>query len=75
MNGENLEFASFNFKLAVIQELIYNLNILLPKYDVYQVFGYDYVNQHGYQEIAEVKAYFEQLVLIKPTRLTLPNWR
>ena len=30
-----LKFDNFNFKLCIIQELMYNKNVLLPKFDAY----------------------------------------
>lgn len=33
---EYLEFDNFNFKLAIIQELMYDINVLQPEFDIYE---------------------------------------
>ncbi len=58
-------FQDFNFKLAVINELMYNQETLKPKFDVYA-----FSEQHNidrsqmrweYEMIPEVREYFENL--------------
>ena len=62
----NLKFENFNFKLCIIQELMYNKNILKPKFDVYD-FIEEYnkrkinIEDEGYQIIKEVADWFENL--------------
>ena len=61
-----LSFDNFNFKLAVVQELMYNKKLIEPKFDVYD-FAKDYVKREidvedeGYKPIREVKKWFEEL--------------
>ena len=61
-----LVFDNFNFKLAIIQELMYNKELIKPKFDVY-AFAKDYanrqidVNNEGYTPIQEVKTWFDML--------------
>ncbi|HEX6431378.1 MAG TPA: hypothetical protein VF008_26990, partial [Niastella sp.] len=43
IEGEKIEFADFNFKLAIIQELMYNKKLIKPEFDLY-----DFVD--NYQE-------------------------
>jgi hypothetical protein len=68
--GEKIEFADFNFKLAVIQELMYNKELLKPKFDLYE-FVENYaareidIEEEGYEFIPEVTAYFEALEIDK----------
>lgn len=59
-------FTDFNFKLAVIQKLMYEKNILTPRFDVYEfTAGYTVrhidIEKEGYDIIPEVRQYFEQL--------------
>jgi hypothetical protein len=68
--GEKIEFADFNFKLAVIQELMYNKKLIKPEFDLY-----DFVENHkereidveeeGYAFIPEVMDYFTSLEIDK----------
>ena len=46
VKGEVLTFTNFNFKLAVIQELMYEQELLKPKFDVY-----DFCNDYAKKEI------------------------
>ena len=63
---DKIQFIDFNFKLAVIQELMYNCELLKPKFSVFE-FAKKYTKRaiglHGepYEPIPEVVAYFEQL--------------
>ncbi len=64
--GEKIEFKDFNFKLAVIQQLMYDKNLIQPVFDLYE-FVENYqprkinVEKEGYAFIPEVTAYFESL--------------
>lgn len=64
--GEKINFTDFNFKLAVIQELMYNQELLKPKFDVYE-FAEEYSKREidvlfeGDEPIAEVLNYFKKL--------------
>lgn len=68
--GEKIAFKDFNFKLAVIQELMYNKELLKPAFDLYD-FVKNYagreidVEEEGYEFIPEVTAYFEALEIDK----------
>jgi hypothetical protein len=63
---ENTRFKDFNVKLAVIQKLMYEDDVLTPRFDVY-AFAEHYparridVEAEGYGVIPEVRAYFEAL--------------
>ncbi|NOU72499.1 hypothetical protein GC098_13860 [Paenibacillus sp. LMG 31458] len=65
---EGISFKDFNFKLVVIEELMYRQNILEPAFDLY-AFVADYlerdinIEDEGYEIIPEAKTYFEELVL------------
>jgi Leucine-rich repeat (LRR) protein len=65
---------NFNLKLIVINKLMYEDEVLLPKFDVYQ-FAKEYDNRNidigeeGYDIIPEVKTYFENLKI--PSSLLL----
>ena len=58
-------FQDFNFKLAVINELMYNQETLKPKFDVYAFAEQHNINlslmQWEYEMIPEVREYFEAL--------------
>ncbi|TPN82975.1 DUF6892 domain-containing protein [Aquimarina algicola] len=66
-----LQFKDFGFKLAVINELMYNQDILQPKIDAYTFIekqrnltasdAYDVIEEEGYDIIPEIKEYFENL--------------
>lgn len=70
ISGEKIEFKDFNFKLAIIEELMYNKKILTPKFDVYE-FGEFYdkreidIEEEGYEPIPEVVEYFKKLEIDK----------
>ncbi|GGO02111.1 DUF6892 domain-containing protein [Saccharibacillus kuerlensis] len=63
-----VKFADFNFKLAVIEELMYKQNVLKPRFDVV-AFAQEYalreisIAEEGDRPIPEVREYFERLVL------------
>jgi hypothetical protein len=66
IEGEKIEFKDFNFKLAVIQILMYEKELLLPKFDLYEfVELYDKreidIEEEGYDFIPEVTEYFKKL--------------
>lgn len=68
----NVKFESdFNFKLMVIQRVMYQDELLLPKFDVYE-FASNYkernidLDEIDYTVIPEVKAYFEALEIPLP---------
>lgn len=64
--SDGAQFKDFNFKLAVIERLMYEQGVLTPRFDVYD-FVEAYVErqidieEEGYDIIPEVRAYFEQL--------------
>ncbi|MBA4145672.1 MAG: hypothetical protein C0523_07915 [Cytophaga sp.] len=64
--GKKIPFKDFNFKLAIIQVLMYEQHVLTPVFDVhefaerYQTRAID-VDSEGDEIIPEVKAYFEAL--------------
>jgi hypothetical protein len=66
--SDPVKFKDFNFKLAVIQRLMYDQNILTPRFDVY-AFAANYTERHidveeeGYAIIPEVRQYFAELNL------------
>jgi hypothetical protein len=63
---ENVQFEDFNFKLAVVQVLMYEQGVLLPEFDVY-AFARNYegreidIDEEGDEIIPEVRRYFEAL--------------
>lgn len=70
LNEEQLEFRDFGFKLLVIQELMYNKELLEPKFDLYEfVEWYDKrkidIEKEGYEPISEVTQYFKDLPIPK----------
>lgn len=74
INGEKINFADFNFKLLVIEELMYNQEVLTPKFDVYEFARlYDKrkidIDEEGYEPIAEVAEYFKNLEVDKALAL------
>jgi len=66
MEEKKLTFKDFNFKLAIIQELMYNQNLISPQFEVYD-FIENYQNrkididEEGYDPIPEVVTFFEEL--------------
>jgi hypothetical protein len=70
IDGEPLYFKNFNFKLAIIQALMFDQELLKPKFDVYD-FAEDYVKRkididsEGYEPIPEIKKYFRDLPIDK----------
>ena len=69
INGK-IEFEDFNFKLAIIEELMFTKDLLKPKFDIFEfVKVYDKrqinIELEGYEPIPEVIAYFENLEIDK----------
>lgn len=68
--GKGINFTDFNFKLTVIQELMYNQELLRPKFDIYE-FAKTYdkrkidIDKEGYEPIPEVLEYFKKLRIDK----------
>jgi hypothetical protein len=66
MSNQIIRFKDPNFKLAVIQQLMYVQEIIKPPFDVWE-FSKDYrerkinVNEEGYETIPEVLDYFLNL--------------
>jgi hypothetical protein len=64
--GETLVFKNLNFKLAIVQELMYNQHLIEPIFDVYD-FAKDYtkreidIDSEGYETILEVQKWFKEL--------------
>src|SRR5690606_4001244 len=70
LNEEQIEFRDFGFKLSIIQELMYNKELLEPKFDLYEfVEWYDKrkidIEEEGYQPIPEIIQYFKDLPIPK----------
>ncbi len=66
INGEKITFYDFIFKLAVIQELMYNQEVLKPKFDLYEFVEWYQereidIEKEGYEFIPEVVQYFKDL--------------
>jgi hypothetical protein len=64
--SDGVQFKDFNFKLAVIERLMYEQGVLTPRFDVCDfVAAYTErqidIEKEGYDIIPEVRAYFEQL--------------
>ncbi len=64
MKNQAIKFKDLNFKLAVIQELMYNQCLIEPEFDVYEfVESYNKrkidIDEEGYDPIPEVLKYFE----------------
>lgn len=63
--GEGVAFIDFNFKLLVLQELMYRQRVLTPKLDVHE-FAKRHrareidVGKEGYAVIPEIRAFFER---------------
>jgi hypothetical protein len=61
-------FSDFNFKLCVIEELMYNKELILPVFNSYK-FAENHslreidIDNEGYDIIPEFKEYFENLII------------
>ena len=70
LNEPILEFTNYNFKLAVIQQLMYEKELLTPKFDIYE-FAEEYtrrdidIDDEGYEPIKEAKKWFKDLQIPK----------
>ena len=62
-----LQFKSFNFKLAVVQELMYVQEVLKPKFDVY-----DFCENYTKRDIDPEEYYFEIIPEVKKWFKDLP---
>jgi len=70
LNEEQIEFRDFGFKLSVVQELMYNKELLEPKFDLFEfVEWFDKrkidIEKEGYEPIPEVTQYFKDLPIPK----------
>lgn len=69
---EILHFDNFNFKLAIVQELMYNKKVLEPLFDIHE-FAEEYsrrtidIDDEGYEPIKEAVNWFKKLEI--PARL------
>ena len=62
-----MQFKSFNFKLAVVQELMYVQEVLRPKFDVY-----DFCENYTKRDIDPEDYYFEVIPEVKKWFMDLP---
>ena len=62
-----VQFKSFNFKLAVVQELMYVQEVLRPKFDVY-----DFCENYTERDIDPEEYYFEVIPEVKKWFMDLP---
>jgi flagellin-like hook-associated protein FlgL len=66
ISGEKIKFTDFNFKLAIIEELMYIKELIQPKFDIFE-FADSYeereidVEKEGYEPIPEAIEYFKNL--------------
>jgi hypothetical protein len=72
VNEEIIEFKDFNFKLSIIQELMYHQNLIKPKFDANEFadwYSERRINleKEGYDLIPEITQYFQDLPI--PSRL------
>lgn len=62
-----VHFADFNFKLAVVQVLMYEKGLLTPKFDVREFAKHAPrsidIDEEGYEVIPEVRKFFEDLAI------------
>lgn len=68
ISGENIEFTDFNFKLAIIQELMYIKQLIKPKFDIFEFIDYYEkreinIDEEGYKPIPEAIEYFKDLLI------------
>ncbi|MDY7395659.1 hypothetical protein UMM65_10430 [Aureibaculum sp. 2210JD6-5] len=70
LKEEHIEFEDFGFKLSIVQELMYNQELLKPKFDLNE-FAEWYskrkidIEEEGYDPIPEVTQYFKKLQIPK----------
>lgn len=61
-----IKFDNFNFKLCIIQELMYKKNLVLPRFDAYE-FAEEYdkreidIDEEGYEPIEEIVDWFKKI--------------
>ncbi|WP_052705397.1 hypothetical protein [Flavobacterium sp. 316] len=70
IDEEIIEFTDFGFKLAIIQELMYERNLLKPKFDLREFVDWYQprkinLEKEGYEPIPEVDQYFKELRIPK----------
>ncbi|AXT52933.1 hypothetical protein D1818_19690 [Aquimarina sp. BL5] len=70
LDEEQIAFSDFGFKLSIIQELMYNKELLEPKFDLSEfIEWYDKrkidIEKEGYEPIPEVTQYFKDLQIPK----------
>lgn len=70
LKEEIIEFKDFNFKLAIIQDLMYEKELLKPKFDLYEFVDWYQerkidIEKEGYEQILEVTQYFKDLPIPK----------
>lgn len=70
LKEDKIEFQDFGFKLSIIQELMYNKELLKPKFDLHEfVEWYDKrkidLEKEGYEPIPEITQYFKDLPIPK----------
>jgi hypothetical protein len=72
LKNMKIEFQDINFKLCVIQELMYNQNVIGPPFDIYK-FAENHkdrridIDEEGYEIIPEAFSFFKELEI--PTEL------
>ncbi|MFL0084918.1 DUF6892 domain-containing protein [Tenacibaculum maritimum] len=70
LEAEQIDFVDFGFKICIIQELMYEKELLTPKFDLEEfVENYDKrrinLEEEGYEPIQEVTEYFKKLPVPK----------
>ncbi|UUV22381.1 DUF6892 domain-containing protein [Paenimyroides aestuarii] len=70
LNEEIIEFTDFNFKLCIIQILMYEKELLQPKFDIYEFIKWYKqrtidTEEERFEPIPEVMQYFKQLPIPK----------
>ncbi len=70
LEEEIINFKDFGFKLSVIQELMYNKELLKPKFDLFEFVDWYKerdidLEEEGYEPIPEVTKYFKDLQIPK----------
>ncbi len=70
LNEEQIEFSDFGFKLSIIQELMYNKELIIPKFDLFEFVNWYTkreidLEEEGYEPIPEVTQYFKDLPIPK----------
>ncbi|WP_047546565.1 DUF6892 domain-containing protein [Psychroserpens sp. Hel_I_66] len=70
LDEEEIKFVDFGFKLSIIQELMYNKELIKPKFDLFEfVLWYPKreidLEEEGYEPIEEITHYFRDLPIPK----------